>query len=422
MRILVVSQFFHPEMGAPAARFGDLGRYFVDAGHHVTVLTTWPNFPQGTIYAGHQQRWAARETIDGIEVLRTPLLALGGHTPLRKAALYASFAASSLVQGLVRGVLRDVRPDIVIGTTPPPTVGYTSWLLAEALRVPHVLDVRDIWPEAVVAAGRVQAGAAVQALERFNAVVLGRSAAVTTVSEGKRVRLIELGARPGSVHVLPNGADLQRLDREAHEGRDAAAEFLRASGVPQNRKLVLYAGVFNPPQGLDLVLDLAKQRGARGGDDVHFALIGDGALRGHLQQRVRDEGLSNVTIAGPVDRAMVSGLYTQAWATLVILRPRKDEHTVPSKIYEAMAAGRPVVLSADGEVAAIARTARCGPVSAAGDAAGLQSSLDALAASAAAADAAGAAGRRYVENHNDRAVLARRYLDVLQDAVAARQP
>jgi glycosyltransferase involved in cell wall biosynthesis len=191
--------------------------------------------------------------------------------------------------------------------------------------------------------------------------------------------------------------------------------------VPADRQLVLYAGVFNPPQGLDLVLDVAGQRLTRGEDRLHFALIGDGALRDHLLQRVRDEGLSNVTVAGPVERGLVAGLYDQAWATLVILRPRKDEHTVPSKIYEAMAAGRPVILSADGEVAAIVRTAGCGPVSAAGDGPALQASLDGLAADSQRAVALGQAGRRYVEAYNDRAVLARRYLDVLQDAVAARR-
>ena len=399
-------------MGAPAARFGDLGRAFVQAGDDVTVLTTFPNFPQGRIYPDAHQRLSQTETIDGIHVIRTPILALGGHTPARKALLYATFAASALVRGLPLGV----KPDIVIGTTPPPTVGYTSWLLAKRFGVPHVLDVRDIWPEAVVAAGRVKAGPAVQALEALNRVVLADSAAVTTVSEGKKTRLEELGARPGTVHVLSNGADLARFDREARETHAEARTWLAQHGVPLDKKLVIYAGVFNPPQGLDLVLDIARQRQAAGDTRLHFCLIGDGSLRQHLLDRVRTENLQQVSVIGPVDRKMVPGLYHAAWATLVILRPRKDNHTVPSKIYESMASARPVILSADGEVAMIARTADCGSVSAAGDAPGLQAGLDSLLADDAAADAKGARGRRYVEVHNDRAAIAQRFRDVLLDA------
>ena len=414
VRILVLSQFFEPEMGAPAARFGDLGRAFVAAGDDVTVLTTFPNFPQGRIYRDHRQRLTAQEQVDGMRVIRTPILALGGHTPARKALLYASFAASALVRGLPLAQ----RPDVVIGTTPPPTVGYTSLLLARRFGVPHVLDVRDIWPEAVVAAGRVAAGPAVQALESLNRVVLAGSAAVTTVSLGKQQRLVELGARAGDVHVLPNGADLQRFDREAAAADGEARRWLTAQGVPLAQKLVVYAGVFNPPQGLDLVLDVAGAQRGSGTPPVHYCLIGDGSLRQHLLDRVAAEGLDNVHVLGPVDRALVPGLYRQAFATLVILRPRKDNHTVPSKIYESMAAARPVLLSADGEVATMARAADCGSVTAAGDAAALNAAIVALAADPARAAAQAANGRRYVEQHNDRRQIARRFREVLLQVVA----
>ncbi len=401
-------------MGAPAARFGDLGRAFVQAGDDVTLLTTFPNFPQGRIYPDARQRLTQSETIDGIHVIRTPILALGGHTAARKAMLYATFAASVLLRGLP---LRH-KPDIVIGTTPPPTVGYTSWLLAKRFGVPHVLDVRDIWPEAVVAAGRVKAGPAIHALEQLNQVVLADSAAVTTVSEGKKIRLEQLGARPGTVHVLSNGADLARYDREAAETHDHARAWLTQQGVPQDKKLVVYAGVFNPPQGLDLVLDIARVRQAQGDDRLHFCLVGDGSLRQHLVDRVQAEHLLHVSVLGPVDRQLVPGIYAAAWATLVILRPRKDNHTVPSKIYESMASRRPVILSADGEVAMIARAADCGSVSAAGDPVGLQAGLESLLADDREADAKGERGRRYVELHNDRAAIAQRFRQVLLDAVA----
>ena len=417
MRILIVSQFFPPEMGAPAARFGDFSRRFADLGHDVTVLTTWPNFPHGVIYKDHHQRPWSDEKVNGVRVIRTPILAAGGHTPIRKALLYATFAASSSMQGALRGL----RPDVVIGTTPPPTVSYTSLLLARRFGAAHVLDVRDIWPEAVINAGRVKAGRAVQALEALNRIVLRGSAAVTTVTHGKQRRLIELGGPAHATHVIPNGVDLATFDERSAAHIDDGRALLADIGVPAGAKVVLYAGVFNPPQGLDLVLDVAAQRKNAGltDDPVHFALIGDGALRGHLQQRVTNEALTNVHIGGPVAREQVPALYALSWATLVILRPRKDTHTVPSKIYECMASRRPVLLSADGDVTRIATSAGSGPVSAAADRDGLAAGIERLLADDAVAATMGQAGRLYVEQNNDRAVLTRRFIDVLIAAIGA---
>ncbi|MCO4762343.1 MAG: glycosyltransferase family 4 protein [Myxococcales bacterium] len=408
MHILVVSQFFEPEMGAPAARFGDFAKAWMAAGHRVTVLTTWPNFPSGVIDKPYRQLPWSVERKGLLSVIRTPVLAVGGHSAARKALLYGSFAVSSLLQG----ALRDLQPDIVVGTTPPPTVGYVSALLAKRFAVPHVLDVRDIWPEAVINAGRVRASIATDALDRANRLVLGSAAAITTVSSGKRTRLIALGAPSSRVHLVANGVDLQRFDAQRTCHLRAARARLKT--VAPTGKTILYAGVLNPAQGLDLLLDVAAARQTRSGDPVNFVLVGDGVLRSHLSNRVADERLGNVHIVGPLPPAHIAALYDRAWAGLVMLRPRKDTHTIPLKIYEVMASGRPVLLSADGEVADIAAQANCGPVSAAGDMPGLQANIDALLADALQVDAYGAAGRAFVRAHNDSAQIATHFLKLME--------
>lgn len=414
MHILVVTQFFPPEMGAPAARFGDFARFWRGMGHRVTVLTTWPNAPRGRVIAPHRQRAWTSEDHDGVRVIRTPVLALGDRSTNRKALLYASFAVSALLQG----ALRRLAPDVVIGTAPPPTVAYVSLLLAQRFGVPHVLDIRDIWPEALLNSGRVRPSLAMATVERLNTWVLRSSAATTTVTAGKCRRLEELGAPADRVHLIPNGVDLNAFDRATREHDAEATQVLEKAGVPPGARLLTYAGVFNPPQGLDLVLDMAATQSDRTDEPLHILLVGDGQLRDHLQRRISRERLKRVHMAAPVRSALVAPIYGHSWASLVVLRRRADTHTIPSKLYECMAARRPTVVSADGEAAELARTADCGPVAAAGTATGLKAQLDALVDDKTRAEAYAAHGRAYVEAHNDRAALSVAFMDVLARVVA----
>ncbi|NNL65225.1 MAG: glycosyltransferase family 4 protein [Myxococcales bacterium] len=411
--VLVVSQFFSPEMGAPAARFHDFGKLLVERGHRVTVVTGFPNSPSGVVPESHRGKLRQTEWIDGIRVLRGWLYTSPRLSPFTKSLGFGSFAASASLRVLLGGLSADV----VVATSPPPTVGIPGWLAARRLGAPMVFDVRDIWPEAILASGRLKSAALVRFLEAIERGVYGSAAAVTVVTEGKRARLIEKGVAEDKLAVIPNGVDLGRFD----ETDPAGAALLAEHGVDRERFVVLYAGIFNPPQGLDVLLDAAaglRADASPAGRRPQFVLVGNGAERDRLVARVRDEQLGDdVKFLPEQPRERIPGLLQAADAIAVTLRPRRDTHTVPSKIYEALASGRPLLLSADGAPDEIVRASEGGLVSAAGDAAGLRSNVQRLIADPAEAAAMGERARVFAASH-DRRILVERFEARLQRVVA----
>ena len=330
-----------------------------------------------------------------------------------KAAGFASFAMSASLQAL----LRRVRPDVVIATSPPPTVGVPGMLLARRFGVPLLFDVRDIWPEAIAASGRLQSGALIRVLERLERAIYAASAAVTVVTEGKRERLLEKGVPTEKVFVIPNGVDLRRFEQQ--ESMPEAA--WRALGLDPDRHTLMYAGIMNPPQGLDVLLDAAASLRASAPDlaaRFQLAMVGAGSLREQLQTRVAGEKLGDIVRFVPEQsRDAIPQLLSTADAIAVTLRPRKDSHTVPSKLYEAMASGRPVLVSADGAPAEILREANAGLATPASDAVGLAASIRTLLEDSARAREFGEAGRRYAAAF-DRGRLVERFEEVLRFAAA----
>jgi len=314
-----------------------------------------------------------QEEIDGVKVRRVWLYASPRLSKLTKSLGFASFAADASLSAL----FGNLSADVVIATSPPPTVAIPGILAARRLGAGMVVDIRDIWPEAILNSGRLQSRTIVRALEAVERRAYRMADAVTVVTEGKRTRLIEKGVPPEKIEVLPNGVDLSRFGKD-----EAPPSVLQEYGVDSKRFLVLYAGVFNPPQGLDVLLDATRELTKRSpelADAVQLVLVGDGSQRERLQARTREEGLSQLVKFLPIQpREGIPGLLRAADVLAVTLRPRRDVHTIPSKIYECLASGRPVLVSADGAPAEIIAASGAGLASPAGDAASLADSLHTL--------------------------------------------
>jgi colanic acid biosynthesis glycosyl transferase WcaI len=404
--ILVVSQFFTPEMGAPAARFHDFGRLLVEHGHRVTVLTGFPNSPSGRVPEEYRGRFFRRERIDGIEVQRAWLHASPRLSRIDKSLGFASYALSASVWAMLGGL----RADVVVATSPPPTVGIPGLVAARRLGAPLVFDVRDIWPEAIAASGRLRNRPLIRTLERIERALYRNAAAVTVVTDGKRERLLEKGVPADKLAVIPNGVDLGRFEGDV----PPATELLRMHGVDPERFVVLYAGIMNPPQGLDVLLDAAALlRKSDAGERVQFALVGDGSERRRLLARRESEGLGDLVHFLPIQpREQIPALLMSAGAVAVTLRPRRDTHTVPSKLYESMASGRPVLVSADGAPNEILKESGAGLATPASDAEALATSIRTLLDDQARAQALGELGRRFAAGH-DRRRLVERFEEVL---------
>jgi colanic acid biosynthesis glycosyl transferase WcaI len=407
VNILYVSQYYPPEMGAPAARVSAFARRWAEQGHGVTVLTTFPNHPTGIIppeYRGHAR---LVEDDRGVRVIRTLLYAAANKGIVKRGLCYVSFALSSLVQGY--GPIG--RPDVVIATSPQFLVTLSGWMLSRLKGVPLVTEIRDLWPDSIVAVGAFPATSplvrGLGILERF---VYAQSALVISVTRSFVPVLKERGAR--RVAFISNGADPRAFAPTA----DRAA--LRDRHGLGDRFVASFVGTLGMAHGLNTVLDAAEILRER--KDVLFWLVGEGARRSELEAEARRRHLDNVRFEGQVPRDEIPGILQASDAALVLLRPDPLFETVlPSKMFEAMAAACPVILGVRGESRALLDESGGGIAIEPGSGTALAHAVTELAADPRERRRRGELGRVYVTSRLSHDALARDYLQALQDLVAS---
>ena len=408
MRILYVSQYFPPEPGAPAARVSELSSAWVEAGHEVTVLTAMPNHPTGVIPPEYRGKPFVRESYRGVNVCRTWIYAAANKGFAKRSAAYGSYAASAMLHGQWR-----VPPcDVVIATSPQLLCGAAGAAVAATRRVPFVLEIRDLWPESIVAVGALPAGhPVIRGLEVLEKGLYRAADHVVVVTDAFRDNLSSRGVPRDKISVIKNGVDLQRFHPSP---RDTA---MRARLGFGERFVCAYVGTHGMAHGLDAVLDAAKA--LLGDDRIRFLFVGEGAERARLQRRIVDEHLTNVQMLGSLPRDAMNEVYATADLCLVPLRKTELFTTViPSKIFEIFAMARPVLLSVDGEARSIVERAEGGRFVPPEDVAQMVDAIRAYATSPHEAAAAGQRAERYVRAHFDRARLAEDYLGILERVVA----
>lgn len=401
MRVLVVCHYFPPEIGAPQARVSDLARAWAQAADEVTVLTGMPNHPTGIVPEVYRGRILAEEAIDGYRVVRTWLYATPNTGILKKTVGHLSFMVTSVVLGL----RRVGRADVVVVSSPTFFSVFSAWVLARWKRAPLVVDVRDLWPAIFVELGVLRNRSLIRVLEWLELAAYRAAAAVVVVTEGFRDDLVRRGVPEDKIDVIPNGADLSRFGREV----DIAAGRAKLGAGPEET-LVLYIGAHGISHALEAVADAAAKLE---GQNVHFAFVGEGAAKGRLEARVRDLGLTNVTLLPGVARDDVARLLAAADICLVPLRDVPlFSSFIPSKMFEYMAASKAVVGSVRGEPARILAAAGAVVVEPE-DSAALADAVQMLAADPVRRASMGRLGRAYVAEHFDRARLAERYRAIL---------
>lgn len=407
LRIGYVCHYFVPEPAAPAARVHELSRAWARDGQQVTVLTGFPNFPTGVIPGAYRGGWQSTELLDGIRVLRSWVYALPNRAVGERGLNHLSFMASSMLFGLPRLG----RVDVVIASSPTLFSALSAWAIARLHRVPFVLEVRDLWPDAFVELGVMREGAAVRVLRGLARFLYRQATHIVVVTERFGERLRQQGVPPRKLSVIPNGADLTHF----RPGADGA-EGRRRLQVPGDTFMAAYVGNHGRAQGLDVLLDAAAQQ-----PGVLYLLVGDGAERRHLEQEKEKRGLRNVRLLASVPKAEVPALYAAADVCLVPLRDVGVlESFLPSKMFEIMAAARPIVAAVRGEARDLLIRSGGALVVDPGDGAALARAVERLRIDPALRDRLGSQGRQFVEAHFDRDVLARRYLDLLR-AIVERQ-
>jgi glycosyltransferase involved in cell wall biosynthesis len=409
MRTLIVTHYFPPETGAPQARLSGLAATWAADGDKVTVLTGMPNHPTGVLPP--QYRWAMRrlERRDGYHVVRTWLYATPNEGIARKTLGHLSFMASSVLLGA-----RACGPvDTVVVSSPTFFSIGAAWVLAKLKRARLVVEVRDLWPAIFVELGVLTNRRVIALLERLELAAYSAADQVVVVSEGFRHDLIRRGVPPTKVHTIRNGVDTSRFAPSA-----APDPAVRASlGAGPDDCLVLYAGTHGISQGLAIIADAAAELS---GLPVRFAFVGDGADKRQLARRVAELGLRNVVLLPSVPNAEMPGLLAAADICLVPLRRVPLFATfIPSKMFEYLAAGKPVIGSVTGEAAQILNEAGAVVVPPE-DSAALADAVRTLAADPDRRAFMGQAGREFAEQRHDRAALAREYRKILDLAGEGR--
>lgn len=408
MHILFLTDNFPPETNAPASRTYEHARQWVSEGHRVTIVTCAPNFPTGRVYEGYRNRLWHRETIDGIDVVRVWSFISANEGFALRVLDFVSFMAAAMVAGLfVR------KPDIVVATSPQFfTLIAGNWIRFWR-RIPWVLELRDIWPESIKAVGAMKQSAIIRFLERVEMGLYRRADRIVVVARSFAEILAARGIDPGKIDIVTNGVDLSRfLPRRSDD--------LRRRLGWSGRFVVGYIGTHGMAHALETILDAAEQMEADGRTpDVLLAFIGDGARKDALRQEAERRGLANVQFLPSVPKEDVAEHWGALDATVVHLRATDlFRSVIPSKIFEAMAMGVPILMGVEGEARDIVLDARAGLAFAPESAQGLADAIRALRADQALrrdmSTCAVSAAPRF-----DRRNLAREFLDIMKRMVRA---
>ena len=403
MKLAILTQYYPPEIGAPQRRLSSLARHFIDAGHSVQVLTAMPNYPRGRIYDGYGGMVRV-EQIGGARVLRTFVYPTQRTDFVHRLASYFSFVLSSAAVGTARLG----RPDFLMVESPPLFLGLAGRWLARVKRTRMIFNVSDLWPESAVRLGLVREGSLAHRLSTGLEGACYRSAWMVTGQSREIIESVRDRFPRVRAYHLSNGVDCDAF------GADRATDDARATLGADGSCVALYAGLHGIAQGLPQLLAAASMLREEGGPDLVF--LGDGPVKERLVEDARERSLGNVRFLNPLPADALPPLLAAADILLVPLG-LGIPGAVPSKLYEAMASGRPVVLVADGEPANIVRSNQAGLVVAPDDIAGLAAALRRLRDDPALRAELGANGRRAAERHFDRREIALRFMAELEKSV-----
>jgi glycosyltransferase involved in cell wall biosynthesis len=404
MRIVYVSQYFPPEMGAPAARVSELSREWVRNGHQVTVVTGFANHPTGIKSPKDRWKVTRRESLDGIDVLRCYIWATPNKGIVKRMISYAIF----MISAVIIASLRIERPDVVIATSPQLLCGLAGFILAKRFGVPFVLEVRDLWPESILAVDAMKENLIVRTLKRLAAFLYEQASVIVTVGKGYAKEIHNRYHVPmHRMRVIPNGIDMDLFvpgDRE---------NAIRGEFDWRDRFVVLYVGTHGMAHALHVVLDAAERLQEH--SEILFAFVGEGAEKERLVESARDRNLRNVQFIEQQPRSRVPLFYAACDVGLVSLRNTSlFQSVLPSKIFEYLGMERPILISVDGEARMLLEEAGAGWYVPPEDSPALARAVLEALDKRDELKKRGEQGRAYVLQHYNRKALAAEYLRLIE--------
>ena len=335
MKVLFLTENFPPETNAAATRVYERAVYWAKWGHDVTVVTSAPNFPEGRLFDGYENKWRQVEDMAGIRVVRVKTYISANRGVLRRTLDFVSFGVTAWWAGL-----REARPDVVAATSPQFFAAVAAWLIGAHRRVPFVFELGDLWPASITAVGAMKPSLGLRLVEKLELHLYRKSACVAALTEAFKRNLVCRGIAADKIAVVVNGVDLSRYSPA--EERDA--ELAREWGL-KGKFVVGYVGTHGMAHALGNVIDAAERLKDR--DDIRFLFAGAGAERDALIADAERRGLSNVVFMPMQPKEMMPRVWSLVDVALVHLKDSPAfAEVIPSKIFEAMGMGLPILLAA----------------------------------------------------------------------------
>lgn len=351
MNILFLTDNFPPEGNAPASRTFEHAVQWVKAGHGVTVITTAPNFPEGKLFEGYKNRWYSVEDMSGIRVVRVKTYITANSGFAKRTLDYLSFMVSGFIAGLFQK-----RPDVIVGTSPQFFTVCAAWLLSVFRWRPFVFELRDLWPASIKAVGAMDESLLIRSLERLEMFLYRKATVIVSVTNSFKRELIARGIESAKIEVVINGVDLDRyVPRE--KDQKMASKF----GL-EGKFVVGYIGTHGMAHALHRILETADL--LRDREDIVFLLVGSGARRDALVEQAAEMGLKNVCFVSRQAKEDMPGIWSLCDISLIQLKDNPlFKSVIPSKIFESMGMGLPIILSLpEGEASGIIHDSGAGVV------------------------------------------------------------
>ncbi len=395
MHILIIHQAFASINEPGGTRHHEFARLLTGRGHKVTVIAS----PISYITGGHTHQ--SNSEIEGVTILRAAVYDAHHRSFVHRIIAFFSFMLSSFWIGLgVKNV------DLVWGTSPPIFQGVTAWALARIKGAKFLFEVRDLWPQFAIAVGVLKNPVLIYLSEWLERFLYQHADRVMVNSPGFLQPVSERGAK--RVTLIPNGADPSMFDP-----MDSGMVFRRSTKL-ENRFIALYAGAHGMSNDLNVILESARMLADF--KYVHIVLLGDGKEKSALMAQAGEMNLSNVTFLPSVPKAEMASALAGADVCIAILKPLEEyKTTYPNKVFDYMAAGRPVVLAIDGVIREVIDAAGCGIFTTPGNAKAITDAISKLAADPERSREMGLKGRKYLEENFSRAAIGDKLLNLLEE-------
>lgn len=349
MKILLLAQHFAPEEISGAVLATELATDLVEKGHEVTFVTCAPNYPQGEVFPGYQNKLYSTEDINGVKVIRVWSYISPSKSFWPRILNFGTFSLMALLGGLFAE-----KPDVIFSYSPPLPLGLSAWVLSRLKGVPWVLRVEDLFPDAAVSAGILKNNLVIRFFYAVEKFLYRKATHISLISEGFKNILLNKGVQEEKISVTPVWAD----EKIFQNGSDPIP--FRKENALQDKFIVLYSGNIGQTSNLEDVLDAASILSTR--TDIHFLIVGEGLKKESLVNRAHQDRLKNITFLPFQPRHGFADMLAAADVGLVTLNEKSSSFSLPSKIFNIMASGCPVlgITPANSEIAGLIQTHQCG--------------------------------------------------------------